>query len=77
MEKFALGVVVGGLLGAMLVANNNKMRALVKKAQEESKEKLSSLVDEKIQAMEDSLDKMSEKANELTQPAKKKTKKNA
>ena len=81
MEKFAIGVLVGGMLGAILVANNNKMRMLVKKAQEESQEKLNSFMDEKINAMEQSMDKASEKVEELSQKAKdklsKKSKSNA
>ena len=62
MEKFAFGVLVGGMLGALLVANNNKMRTLVKKAQEESKEKLRSFMDEKMDMMEEGLDKLTQRA---------------
>lgn len=52
MEKFAIGLVLGGLGGALLVANNYKMRTLVRKGQEEVQAKLDKLMDEKIEAME-------------------------
>ena len=48
MEKFAVGVIVGMLGGALLVANNYKMRTLVKKGQAEIGAKLDKLMDEKI-----------------------------
>ncbi len=72
MEKFAFGVLVGGMLGALLVANNNKMRTLVKKAQAESQEKLRSFMDEKMDMMEEGLDKLTQKAEETTDKAKNK-----
>ncbi|MBQ8685035.1 MAG: hypothetical protein IJ514_02545 [Clostridia bacterium] len=53
MEKFAIGLVIGGIGGALLVANNYKMRTLVKKGQEEIQNKLDELMDEKILAMEE------------------------
>jgi predicted Holliday junction resolvase-like endonuclease len=68
MEKFAIGVVVGGLCGALLATNNYKMRTLVKKGQEEVQAKLDELMDEKIQQME-------EKVNETTETVKEKAKK--
>lgn len=52
MEKFAIGLVVGGVCGALLTANNYKMRTLVKKAQQDMQKKLDSVMDEKICAME-------------------------
>ena len=72
MEKFAFGVLVGGMLGALLVANNNKMRTLVKKAQAESQEKLRSFMDEKMDMREEGLDKLTQKAEETTDKAKNK-----
>lgn len=56
MEKFAIGLVVGGVCGALLTANNYKMRTLVKKAQQDMQKKLDSVMDEKICAMENCLD---------------------
>ena len=56
MEKFAIGLMVGGIVGAVLTANNYKMRTLVKKSQQEVQNKLDKLLDEKIaciQAEED------------------------
>ncbi|MBQ8657740.1 MAG: hypothetical protein IJ506_01255 [Clostridia bacterium] len=52
MEKFALGLVLGGLGGALLAANSCKMRTLVRKGQEEVKAKLDQMMDEKIREME-------------------------
>ncbi|MBR6703299.1 MAG: hypothetical protein IKL76_01935 [Clostridia bacterium] len=53
MEKFAIGLLLGGVGGALLVANNYKMRTLVKKGQEEVQNKLNTMMDEKILAMEE------------------------
>lgn len=52
MEKFTIGLIIGGLGGALLTANNYKMRTLVKKGQEEMQKKLDTLMDEKIREME-------------------------
>lgn len=52
MEKFAIGMFLGGLGGALLVANNYKMRTLVKKSQMEVQNKLNELMDEKLKKME-------------------------
>lgn len=64
MEKFAIGVVVGGLVGALLTANNYKMRTLVKKGQEEVQAKLDKLMDEKIEMMESGVQNIKEEAQE-------------
>ena len=53
MEKFAIGLVIGSLGGALLVANNYKMRTLIKKGQAEVQDKLDTLMDEKIEEMEE------------------------
>ena len=60
MEKFAIGLLIGVVGGALLTANNYKMRTLVKKSQEELQEKLDNLIDEKIREMEDGAEQMSE-----------------
>ena len=69
MEKFIIGVALGGLAGALLTANNYKMRTLVKKSQEEVQAKLDKLMDEKIEQLEkgakDVKEKVEEKAEEL------------
>lgn len=52
MEKFALGALLGGIGGALLVANNYKMRTLVRKTQDEVQAKFDQMMDEKIRAMD-------------------------
>ena len=64
MEKFIIGVALGGLAGAVLTANNYKMRTLIKKGQEELKTKLDKLMDEKIEMAEESLDTLKTEAKE-------------
>jgi hypothetical protein len=53
MEKFAIGVLLGMVGGAVLTANNYKMRTLVKKSQQEVQAKLDKLMDDKIQDLEE------------------------
>lgn len=48
MEKFIGGLAVGAVLGALLVANSNKTRLLVKKGQEECMQKIDAYLDEKL-----------------------------
>ena len=70
MEKFAIGLTVGGLVGALLVANNYKMRALVRKGQQEVQDKLDELMDKKlheweaVEEAEESLKKRAKKTND-------------
>ena len=50
MEKmFCLGVMLGMVGGALLVANSYKARTLVKKSQSEVMEKVNEMMDEKLQ----------------------------
>ena len=77
MEKFAIGFVVGGLAGALLVANNYKMRTLVKKGQEEVLAKLDKVMDEKIQEVEEAKEKVKEKVEETMENVKEKVKEKA
>ena len=72
MEKFAIGLVVGGLAGAVLATNNYKMRTLVRKGQEEMQAKLDALMDEKIRDMDDGADKIAQKAQKTAEKAKEK-----
>lgn len=52
MEKmFCLGLALGLLGGALIVANNYKARALVKKGQQEVLDKVDGMLDEKLKAM--------------------------
>jgi hypothetical protein len=48
MEKFTIGLAIGGVCGALIVANSCKMRTLVKKGQDELKQKLETMMDEKL-----------------------------
>ena len=76
MEKFAIGMLFGGMIGAVLCANNYKMRTLVKKGQEEVQTKLDQMMDEKIREME-SEDEPKEEENTQTKenPIRKSTRK--
>ncbi len=54
MEKmFCLGVALGMIGGALIVANNYKARSLVKKSQQEVIDKVNDMLDERLKAMED------------------------
>ena len=64
MEKFAVGVVLGTLCGALLVANNYKMRTLVKKGQTEIAEKLDKLMDEKMEEIDEKTEEIKEEVKE-------------
>lgn len=51
MEKiFCLGVAIGAVGGALLVANSYKARSLVKKSQADIMQKVSDMMDERLQA---------------------------
>lgn len=52
MEKFTIGLMLGAIGGAYAAANSYKMRMLVKKGQEELKERLDEMFDEKLKAAE-------------------------
>ena len=70
MEKFAIGLTVGGLVGALLVANNYKMRALVKKGQQEVQDKLDELLDKKLHewdAVEDAEQSLKKRTKKTTE----------
>ena len=75
MEKLAIGAVIGGVLGALLVTNNYKMRSLVKKGQEEVQAKLDTMMDEKLQKLEKKGKELKEKAEEKVEEVSKKMKK--
>ena len=64
MEKFIIGVALGGIAGAVLTANNYKMRMLVKKSQEELQAKLDKLMDEKIEMVEEGVENLKAEAKE-------------
>ena len=75
MEKFAIGLVIGGLGGALLVANNYKMRTLIKKGQSEVQAKLDKLMDEKIDEIDDAMEEVKEKAETVKDKSRKALKK--
>lgn len=52
MEKFIAGIAVGTVMGALLVANSRKTRALLQRGQEELKARVDAYIDEKLAAMD-------------------------
>lgn len=64
MEKFAIGVLLGMVGGAVLTANNYKMRTLVKKSQQEVQAKLDKLMDDKIQDLEEGAKELADEVKE-------------
>ena len=55
MEKmFCLGLLLGAMGGALVVANSYKARSLVKKSQAELMEKMDEMMDERLKQMEKS-----------------------
>ena len=52
MEKFIVGLALGMAAGAVLVANNCKLRNLVKKNQEDLMEKAENYIDVKLDELE-------------------------
>ena len=62
MEKmFCLGLLLGAVGGALIVANSYKARSLVKKSQAELMEKMDEMMDERLKQME-STDKADKKS---------------
>ncbi len=63
MEKmFCLGLMLGMVGGALIVANSYKARTLVKKSQSEVMEKVNEMMDEKLNALSGKSGGESEKA---------------
>jgi len=52
VEKFILGVALGMAGGALIVANNCKLRNLVKKNQDDLMQKAEQYIDSKLEKME-------------------------
>ena len=59
MEKFILGAVLGMAGGALIVANNCKLRNLVKKNQDDLLQKAEQYIDSKLEKMEKKVDETS------------------
>ena len=76
MEKFAIGVALGMVGGALLVTNNYKMRMLVKKSQDEVQAKFDEMLDDKLQAMDETANKVKDEVSSTVEETKKKLKKN-
>lgn len=52
MEKFICGLALGMVGGALIVANNCKIRTLVKKNQDDLMQKAEKYIDSKLKEME-------------------------
>ena len=74
MEKFAIGVLLGGLGGALLASNNYKMRTLVRKGQQEAQLKFDQMLDEKIRMMNKTVEETEEALEEKSEKKEKKRK---
>ena len=53
MEKFIIGLAMGALVGAAVVANSQKTRKLFIKSQEELKTRIDEMIDERIEELDD------------------------
>ena len=51
-EKFIAGLAVGSVMGALLIANSRKTRALLQRGQEELKARVDAYIDERLAAMD-------------------------
>lgn len=60
VEKFILGAVLGMAGGALIVANNCKVRNLVKKNQEDLMQKAEQYIDSKLEKLEGGLNPQSD-----------------
>ena len=74
MEKFVVGVALGMIGGALLTANNYKMRRFVKKSQEEVQAKIDKFIEEKTDELEEGVEKIKEKADQAVEKNKAKRK---
>ena len=57
MEKLAIGMLIGAVGGALLIANSQKMRTLVQKGQDEVLTKVNTMMDEKLECMQNAKQK--------------------
>ena len=64
MEKFILGVAIGMAGGALIVANNCKLRNLVKKNQDDLMKKAEQLIDSKLEKLEQAGEAMTQSGSQ-------------
>ena len=57
MERFIAGLALGMIGGALIVANSNRTRSLVKKGQDEMISRVDAYIDEKLENMENAVSK--------------------
>ena len=60
MEKFILGVALGMAGGALMVANNCKLRKIEKKNQDDLMKKAEKLIDTKLEKLEQMTESMTQ-----------------
>ncbi len=75
MEKFAIGLLMGSVIGAVCVANNYKIRTLVKKGQKEMQDKIDEMMDKTIDVMDEEKEAKAEKAEKAEKTKKSRAKK--
>ena len=61
MEKLAIGMLLGGIVGALAVTNSRKVQALVKKGQDEVLTRIDDIVEEKLGEMDKKADEQKPK----------------
>ena len=68
MEKFTIGLALGALVGAAIVANSQKTRKLFIKSQDELKSRVDEMIDEKLEMLEEASDEDDEEETSKTKP---------
>ena len=62
MEKsFCFGLMLGAIGGALIVSNSQKARQLLKKSQDEIKQKVNNFVEDKLEETSETIDKAQSK----------------
>lgn len=56
-KAFCVGLILGALGGALVVTNSHKARVMLKKGQEDLKDKISEFIDEKLEEKENEVKK--------------------
>jgi hypothetical protein len=68
MEKFTIGLALGTLVGAAIVANSQKTRKLFIKSQDELKSRVDEMIDEKLEMLEEASEEDDEEETPKTKP---------